>query len=100
MGQLNMDGALRSRAILNTERRLLAKKFEKITDIDERNERIETEWESKYEKPDNVYTETQVLGPMRLGHEIQEIIIPKKAKPDIEEDLKKYPEYRRFITYK
>ncbi len=100
MGQLNMEGALRSRAILNAERRLLEKKYEKVINIDERNERIEREWESKYKQPDNVYTETQVLGPMRLGHEIKEIIVPKAFRADVEEKLKKYPEYRRFITYK
>ncbi len=96
-GQLNIEGALRSRAILSAERRLLEKKFETYKDKDVQ---IFKALKERYPDPSNVYTETQVLGPMRLGHEIKEIIVPESARPKVEKTLEKYPEYRRFITYK
>ena len=76
---LNFSDAIKSKAILNIEKKA-GKKYH-VDDIDK------------------IYTEVQILGEVRLGKEISEIRVKKEFKSEIEKLLQKYPQYKNLITY-
>ena len=77
--QLTLSDAIRSKAVLNVEKRG-NKEYNKVGS-------------------DKVYTESQVLGEVSLGQEIVELQVPESFRHQVEKLLEKYPQYKNLITY-